>query len=142
VRILGLDLGSKRIGVALSDELGLTAQPLLVLERRSRAKDIQALGELIEAHQVEEVVLGLPRRLSGELGPEAEKVQVFGRELAEVAGRPVTYWDERLSTVSAERVLLQADVSRAKRKRVIDKVAASIILQGYLDRLAARGAPA
>lgn len=142
MRILGLDLGSKRIGVALSDELGLTAQPLLVLERRSRAKDIQALGELIEAHQVEEVVLGLPRRLSGELGPEAEKVQVFGRELAEVAGRPVTYWDERLSTVSAERVLLQADVSRAKRKRVIDKVAASIILQGYLDRLAARGAPA
>jgi len=142
VRLLGLDLGSKRIGVALSDELGLTAQPLLVLERRSRAKDIQALGELIEAHQVEEVVLGLPRRMSGELGPEAEKVQVFGRLLAEATGRPVAYWDERLSTVSAERVLLQGDVSRAKRKRVIDKVAASLILQGYLDWLAARGTPA
>lgn len=142
MRLLGLDLGSKRIGVALSDELGLTAQPLLVLERRSRAKDIQALGELIEAHQVEEVVLGLPRRMSGELGPEAEKVQVFGRLLAEATGRPVAYWDERLSTVSAERVLLQGDVSRAKRKRVIDKVAASLILQGYLDWLAARGTPA
>ena len=130
---LGLDLGTKRIGVALSDEMGWTAQPLEVIQSRSLTKDLAAITALIRNNEVEEVVLGLPRHMNGRLGPEAERVKNFGARLAEEAPIKISYWDERLSTVSAERALLEADVSRAKRKKVVDKIAAGIILQGYLD---------
>jgi len=141
VRILGLDLGSKTIGVALSDELGYTAQPLTVLTRRGGNRDLEAVADLVREYEAEKIVLGLPWKMNGSLSPAAEKTQAFGEGLAEFVAASglaaeVVYWDERWSTVTAERVLIQADLSRARRKKVIDKLAASVILQGYLDRLA------
>ncbi len=138
--MIGLDLGSRTIGVAVSDELALTAQPLVVLKRRGTKKDIQAIAQLAQEYEAETIVIGLPRKMNGALGPQAEKTQTFGRVLAAAVDLKVVYWDERWTTVSAERVLIEADLSRAKRKQVIDKLAASLILQGYLDRRRARGA--
>ena len=136
-RILGLDLGSKNIGIALSDPLKITSQGLTTLKRISRAKDLSQLRELVREHDVREVVVGLPLNMDGSLGPQAEKVTREAERLRSELGIPVILWDERLTTVEAERTLLQADVSRSKRKKVIDKLAAQIILQGYLDRLSA-----
>jgi putative Holliday junction resolvase len=133
VRILGLDIGSKRIGVALSDMLRITAQALETIESKDTQADIRKIRELVDANQVDEIVVGVPYNMNGSEGPQAEKVKVFIQELAERIDVPVREWDERLSTVAAERVLLEADMSRAKRRKVIDKVAAAIILQGYLD---------
>ncbi len=133
-RILGLDVGERRIGVALSDELGWTAQGLTVIERRNVAEDVRRLVALVREHSCGQVVVGLPRRTDGRIGPEAEAVQAFGRRLAQAAGVPIVYWDERFSTAQAEHTLLQAGVSRARRRQVIDQVAASVILQAYLDR--------
>ena len=136
-RILGLDLGSKNIGIALSDPLKITSQGLTTLKRISRAKDLSQLRELVREHDVREGVVGLPLNMDGSLGPQAEKVTREAERLRSELGIPVILWDERLTTVEAERTLLQADVSRSKRKKVIDKLAAQIILQGYLDRLSA-----
>lgn len=141
MRILGLDLGSKTIGVALSDELGYTAQPLTVLTRRGGNRDLEAVAALVREYEARQIVLGLPLNMNGSLSPAAEQVQAFGERLAEFVTTSdlkaeVVYWDERWSTVTAERVLIQADLSRSRRKKVIDKLAASVILQGYLDRLA------
>jgi putative Holliday junction resolvase len=133
VRILGLDIGSKRIGVALSDMLCITAQALETIESKDTQADIRKIRELVDANQVDEIVVGVPYNMNGSEGPQAEKVKAFIQELAERIDVPVREWDERLSTVAAERVLLEADMSRAKRRKVIDKVAAAIILQGYLD---------
>ena len=141
MRILGLDLGSKTIGVALSDELGYSAQPLTVLARRGGSRDLTAVADLVQEYGAEQIVLGLPLNMNGSPSPASEKVQAFGQRLAEFVAAgglavEVVYWDERWSTLTAERVLIQADLSRARRKKVIDKLAASVILQGYLDRLA------
>lgn len=132
-RRLGLDLGEKRIGVALSDPLGLTAQGLVVLPRRGGAADFEAIAALVKEYGVAEVVIGLPRRLSGEIGPEAAAALEFAAELEQYLEIPVRTWDEWLTTVQAERVLLQADLSRRKRRRVVDKMAAAFMLQSYLD---------
>lgn len=140
MRIMGLDLGKKTIGVAVSDEMGFSAQPITVIRRKGLKQDLAELAALIEQYDVTSIVLGLPRNMNGSIGPQAEKSKVFGAMLEEKFQLKIDYWDERLTTVSAERVLLEGDVSRAKRKKVIDKVAASLILQGYLDRLAGQGA--
>ena len=137
MRIMSLDLGEKRIGVALSDELLLTAQGLCVLNSKGTEKDLVQILALIKEHGVTYLVLGLPRNMNGSQGPMAEKVLEFGRKLAELQPEiSVEYWDERLTTTAAQRVLVEADMSRARRKAVVDKVAAGFILQGYMDSIA------
>lgn len=133
MRIMGLDLGSKTIGVAMSDPLVITAQPLLVI-RRSK-NEMEELSSLIKNYEVDEILLGYPRNMNGTLGERAKLSEEFALKLEKKFSLPVKLWDERLSTVGAERALLEADVSRAKRKKVIDKMAAVFILQGYLDSL-------
>lgn len=135
MRLIGLDVGDKRIGVALSDPRGLIAQPLTVIVRVGRARDLEALGRLIREHGAEGLVVGLPRRLDGTLGPQAEKAQAFGDEAGRRLGIPITYWDERLTTAQAERILIEAGVKREARKGRVDAVAASLLLQNYLDFL-------
>jgi putative Holliday junction resolvase len=135
MKVLGLDIGEKRIGIAVSDALGCTAQGLTVLHRSGADDDIGAIQELIEASQVTEVVVGLPKNMDGSLGEGAQKVMSFVSKLEELLSIPVVLWDERLTTAEATRVLLQADVSRKKRRAVVDKIAAVLILQGYLDSL-------
>ncbi len=134
MRLLGLDVGSKTIGVAVSDLMGWTAQGVTVIRRTSLKKDFVALRDLVEEFKVEKFVVGLPRRTDGSYGPETDNIYSFGSELEREFALPVEYWDERFSTVQAERILLEGDVSRAKRRQVIDKVAAAVILQAYLDR--------
>ncbi len=131
-RILALDHGTKRIGVALSDELGWTAQPLETYHRRTVDADLAHIRRLVQEHEVGRVVIGLPIRTNGELGPEAQAVEQFRRQLESVLSVPVEAWDERHTTQTAEAVLLEADLSRAKRKQVIDRVAAAVLLQNYL----------
>lgn len=128
-----MDVGSKTIGIAVSDEMSLTAQGVTTLKRNVMQQDVRNLLKLIEDHGAEKVVVGLPKNMNGSLGPSARMVIALIEELKKFIDLPVVTWDERLSTVAAERVLLEADMSRQKRKRVIDKVAAILILQGYLD---------
>ncbi|MDK2745457.1 MAG: Holliday junction resolvase RuvX [Nitrospira sp. BO4] len=132
-RILALDYGTKRIGVALSDELRWTAQPLETLERRTLDRDIAHIQHLVNLHDVREVLIGLPLRLNGEAGPAAQAVQGFVIRLGETLSVPIVTWDERMTTKAAEDLLIAADVSRKKRKGVVDRVAAAILLQGYLE---------
>jgi putative Holliday junction resolvase len=129
----GLDLGTKTIGVAVTDELGLTAQPVCTIRRANLSKDLADVRRRIAEYSVERIVLGLPLNMNGSEGPRAEMTRRFGVQLEESSGIPVIYWDERLTTVAAERALLDADVSRQKRKAVIDQVAATLILQGWMD---------
>lgn len=133
-RIMGLDVGDKTIGVAASDLMGLTAQGVKTVRRVGKKKDIEALKEIIAERQVNKIVSGLPKNMNGTLGPQGEKVIKFCDLLQEQTGIKVEYWDERLSTVAAERTLIEGNVRRENRKSVIDMVAAVIILQGYLDR--------
>ena len=133
-RIMGLDVGDKTIGVAVSDLMGLTAQGVKTIKRVGKKKDIEALKEIITERQVNKIVSGLPKNMNGTLGPQGEKVIKFCELLEEETGIKIEYWDERLSTVAAERTLIQGNVRRENRKGVIDMVAAVIILQGYLDR--------
>lgn len=134
MRIMGLDVGDKTIGVSVSDELGWTAQALEVIRREDTSDyEFARLQELVEQLSIEKFVVGLPKNMNGSVGPRGEICKEFAQELEERTGLPVQMWDERLSTVAAERALLQADVSRKKRKKVIDKVAAVMILQGFLD---------
>jgi putative Holliday junction resolvase len=131
---MSLDFGDKRIGVALSDPMGLTAQGLDVLQRgKSLNEDLTRIKDLAEKNEVETVVIGLPRNMDGSMGPQAEKVKKFAQKLAGLLDVQVKFWDERLTTSAAEKLLIQADVSRVRRRKVIDKMAASLILQGYLD---------
>lgn len=132
-RILALDHGTKRIGVALSDELGWTGQPLETYERRTLDADLKHIDRLVREHNVAEVVIGLPLRLNGEIGPAARSVQEFVERLERVLSVPVVTWDERMTTKSAEEVLIAADVSRKKRKGTVDRIAAAILLQSYLE---------
>ncbi len=133
MRILGLDVGSKTIGVAVSDELNLIAQGVTTLKRKGLRLDIKDLLRMIEELKVEKVVVGLPKNMNGSIGPSAKMVLSLVEELKKFVDLPIITWDERLSTVAAQKALLEADVSRKKRKQVIDKVAALLILQGYLD---------
>ncbi|MGI5911932.1 MAG: Holliday junction resolvase RuvX [Syntrophomonadaceae bacterium] len=136
MRILGLDIGEKRIGIAISDPLGWTAQGHSVLHRQDLDTDLRHIKEIYKEFKVDKIVLGLPRNMNGSLGAKALEIQEFGELLAGKLAAEVEYWDERLSTQSAERILIEADVSRRRRKQVIDKLAAVNILQGYLDYLA------
>lgn len=132
---MALDVGSRTIGIACSDALLLTAQGIETIRRTSLEKDFNRLRELISEYEVHELVVGMPKHLNGTKGDRAEKTEEFVEKMKAVIDLPVTFWDERLSTVMAERQLIAADVSRKKRKGVIDKMAAVVILQGYLDRL-------
>lgn len=132
--LIGLDLGDRTIGIACSDELGVTAQGLETWRRRSPDDDFAHLAELAGAREAAAFVLGLPRNMDGSEGPRAAVARAFAAELARRTGLPVHFWDERLSTVAAERSLLEADLSRRRRRAVIDRQAAALILQGYLDR--------
>jgi len=133
VRALGLDVGSKTIGVAVSDELGLCAHPVITLQRQGTARDVAAVLALAREREAETLVVGLPYDLEGKVGPRAERVLVFVAALRAAGAPPIETWDERYSTVAAERVLLEADLSRRRRKQVIDRAAAAVILQGWLD---------
>ena len=135
VRVLGLDVGSKTIGVALSDELGFAAHPVETLQRQGTAADAARVRALVEDRGAVAVVVGLPLEMSGEVGPRAKRVRVLIDALRDTLGEavPVHEWDERFSTTAVERVLIEGDVSRKKRKQVIDKQAAAYILQGWLD---------
>ena len=133
MRYLGLDVGDRRIGVALSDETGTLATGLPTLRRVGPRKDVRAVAELIRRHEAGEVVVGLPRRLDGGLGPQAQKVLAFMDDLRPSAKVPLVPWDERFTSVVAEQALVEADVSRRGRKALVDKVAAILILQNYLD---------
>ena len=135
MRIMSLDVGSRTIGIACSDALLMTAQGIETIRRTSLEKDFNRLQELIAEYEVHELVVGMPKNMNGTKGERAEKTEEFVEKMKEVIDLPVTYWDERLSTVMAERQLIAADVSRKKRKSVLDKMAAVVILQGYLDRL-------
>lgn len=132
-RTLGLDVGDKTIGVAASDLMGWTAQGIETIRRVGIKKDLQRLEEIIKQYEINRIVVGLPKNMNGTIGPQGEKVLEFIERLKGRFQIEVIQWDERLSTVSAERALIQADVSRKKRKEVIDKMAAVYILQGYLD---------
>jgi putative Holliday junction resolvase len=135
MRIMGLDIGEKRIGIAISDPLCYTAQGKLVMERRGMEADIQQIKDLVAAEEVTALVAGLPKNMDGSLGEGAERVISFARALEEALSMAIIFWDERLTTVEATRVLLEADLTRRKRRKVVDKVAAVLILQGYLDSL-------
>ncbi|MCE5285422.1 MAG: Holliday junction resolvase RuvX [Pelosinus sp.] len=136
MRILALDVGDKTIGIAVSDLLMLTAQGVEVIRRKTLEKDLVRLRELIAQFEADTLVVGLPKNMNGTIGSRGELVQEFGAKLsAEFPQMTIKYWDERLSTVAAEKSLIAADVSRAKRRLVIDKMAAVFILQGYLDSL-------
>ena len=133
MRALGLDLGTKTIGLAVSDELGITAQGLTTLERRGPRKDLEALAERVTGFTIDRFVIGLPLNMDGSEGPRAEFTRKFGTTLEEATKLPVIYWDERLTSVAAHRALSEVGASRKKRKEVIDQVAAVLILQGWLD---------
>lgn len=135
MRIMALDVGSRTIGIACSDALLMTAQGIETIRRTSLENDFNRLRELISEYEVHELVVGMPKNMNGTKGERAEKTEEFVEKMKVVIDLPVTFWDERLSTVMAERQLIAADVSRKKRKGVIDKMAAVVILQGYLDRL-------
>jgi putative holliday junction resolvase len=140
MRAIGLDLGAKRIGVAISDRSGTIASPLTVLVRgRSRRDDHARIAELVQAEEADCVVVGLPRSLSGADGPAARAARTEAERLATVVGVPVETHDERLTTVTAERSLAEGGVRGAARRQVVDKVAAAVILQSWLDSRGARG---
>ncbi|MFJ5670370.1 Holliday junction resolvase RuvX [Bacillus safensis] len=137
MRILGLDLGTKTLGVAISDEMGWTAQGIETIKIDEAGGDfgIGRLSEIIAEYGADKIVLGFPKNMNGTIGPRGEASQSFAKVLENTYNVPVVLWDERLSTMAAEKMLISADVSRQKRKKVIDKMAAVMILQGYLDSL-------
>jgi putative Holliday junction resolvase len=133
-RFLGLDIGNRRIGVAVSDELGLTAQPVLTLVRRSsRREDLRSLARLCRRFGVVGIVVGNPVHLSGEASPQAAKTQAFATELGELTGLPIHLWDERLTTHNAHQILYEAGHARQEHRKVVDQVAATLILQSFLE---------
>jgi len=132
-RIMALDVGKARVGVALTDPLGYTAQPLLTLWRKGRGEDLRSLLRLIRKHEVTEIVVGNPLHMSGDVSPWAAKVQQFAEELRERSGLPVHLWDERLSSVAAHEILDEAGHDRRDRKSIIDQVAAVVILRDWMQ---------
>jgi putative holliday junction resolvase len=137
-RYLGLDVGNRRIGVAVSDELGLTAQPVMTLERKRSARgisrgDLRSLARLARRFGVVGIVVGNPVHLSGDASPQADRTQAFAAALGELSGLPIHYWDERLTTREAHQILYEAGHARQEHKRVVDQVAATLILQSFLE---------
>ncbi len=140
--IAGLDLGEKTVGVAVSDRMLSVATPLLTVRRKKFGLDAAAVLDVARARDLGGLVLGLPRNMDGSEGARCQSTRAFARNLSALTDLPITFWDERLSTVAAERALIEADMSRARRAEVIDHVAAGVILQGALDRLAVLRRPA
>ena len=134
MRIAALDVGDARIGVAVSDELGITAQGIGVVRRVGGRRDLEALATMLAPYTPDRLVVGLPLNMNGSEGPQATRVRAFATKVADHLAIPLEFQDERLTTFAAEQVLLEADVSRRRRKDLVDKVAATIILQGYLAR--------
>ncbi len=134
MRIMGLDMGSHTIGLAISDESGLIAQSLETIRRRSTEEDLKEITRVIDQFKIEKIVVGLPKNMNGTLGKQAEMVLEWIEGLKKRISLPVVTWDERLTTVGATKILLEADLSRKKRKKVIDQLAAALILQGFLDQ--------
>ena len=134
MRFLGLDVGDKRIGVALSDPMGVLASTLTVMERKDSDADFEAILDLVEKHEVGCIVVGLPRSMDGHIGRQAEKVNAFAEVLSELSPVPIEMWDERLSTVTANKLLRDGGKNRGQIKAKRDAAAAALILQGYLDR--------
>ena len=142
MRVMGLDYGSKTVGVAISDPLGITAQGIETIERKEENKlrrTLARIEELVKEYEVESIVLGFPKNMNNTLGERAEKSLEFKEMLERRIGIPVIMWDERLTTVEAERTLIESKVRRENRKKYVDKIAAVFILQGYLDSISARG---
>lgn len=133
MRTMGLDVGTRTVGIAVSDALGITAQGLTTLRRTNLKSDLAEMKRLVAEHEVTRLVVGLPLNMDGSEGPRAQASRAFGEAAARATGLPLEYQDERLTTVAAERVLLEADVSRKKRREVIDRLAAQLILQSWLD---------
>ncbi|PYX10310.1 MAG: Holliday junction resolvase RuvX [Acidobacteria bacterium] len=136
-RILGLDVGSKTIGIAVSDPLGITAQGLETIRRQNKRVDLERLSQIIRQYEVSEIVVGYPLRLSGAEGTQAEKMQRFAKDIGERFQLPVHLWDERLSSAQANRVLRDSEISIKRRGEVVDRLAAVLILQSWMDRRAA-----
>ena len=133
MRLMGLDYGDRRIGVAVSDAFGWTAQGIGVVEKRRDNREDDDIAKLMQEHEVTEIVVGLPKNMNGTIGPRGEICIAFAQHLQQKLNVPVHLWDERLTTVAAERMLMEAEVSLKKRKQVVDKLAATLILQNYLD---------
>ena len=134
MRFLGIDLGEKRIGISISDELGITAQGLPTINSISEDENLENIKKIIDKYEVKKIILGLPKNMNGSLGKQAKKAIVFAKKLKETFQLPVELEDERLTTTKAEKLLIETDRSRKKRKKVIDKMSAVIILQSFLDR--------
>jgi putative holliday junction resolvase len=132
-RVLGLDVGSRRIGVAVSDLLGITAQGLDTLQRRNKRHDLAALDQIIRDYSVREIVVGLPLRMSGAEGTQSDKMQLFAEELRKRFRLPVHLWDERLTSAEANRLLRETELSIEKRAKAVDRMAAILILQGWME---------
>ena len=132
MRILGLDVGSKTIGVAISDPLGWTAQGITTIRRSKKEQDIEEIKKLCKEYSVETIVIGLPKNMNGTIGESGERVLELSEIIKEATGIKVEMWDERLTTVAAHKAMLEADLSRGKRKKIVDKIAATYILQGGL----------
>lgn len=135
MRILGLDIGSKTIGVAISDPLGWTAQGITTIRRSKKEQDLEEIKKICKEYSVETIVIGLPKNMNGTIGESGERVLEFSEQIKNFTGIKIEMWDERLTTVAAHKAMLEADLSRGKRKKIVDKIAAIYILQGYLDRI-------
>ena len=135
MRILGLDIGSKTIGVAVSDPLGWTAQGVTTIKRDCYTKDVEAVMKICKEYGVETIVAGMPKNMNGTIGPSGEMVKNLCEQIEKSFDGKIEFWDERLTTVAAHRAMLEADLSRAKRKKIVDKIAANYLLRGYLDRI-------
>ena len=135
MRILGLDIGSKTIGAAVSDPRGWTAQGVTTIKRDCYTKDVEAVMKICKEYGVETIVAGMPKNMNGTIGPSGEMVKNLCEQIEKSFDGKIEFWDERLTTVAAHRAMLEADLSRAKRKKIVDKIAATYILQGYLDRI-------
>lgn len=135
MRIMGLDVGDRTIGVAVCDPLGYTAQGITTIRRKGIENDLEEIKKICKEYEVDFIVSGLPKNMNGTLGPQSEKVLEFCKILEERLNLEVKLWDERLTTVAAHRAMLEADLSRSKRKKLVDKIAATYILQGYLDSI-------
>lgn len=140
MKILGIDYGSRRIGLAISDELGITARPLSVIARKNIERDLDVLESVIRENAVEQIVIGLPLRLDGTKGIQCEKVERFAEQLKSRIAIPLIFRDEALSTWEADELMISAGMKSRKRKKIVDKVAAAVILQGHLDALHRAGA--
>lgn len=134
MRILAMDVGDRRVGMAISDPMGWTAQGIETLERKNNKQDMEQIAKLIKRYNPEKIVIGLPKNMNGSIGPQGQKVKEFAELLkSEVYKGEIIFWDERLTSVMANRLMIDADASRAKRKKKVDKMAAVFILQSYLD---------